>query len=81
MNPVEMELGALPDRHKHEITEPFVPGHMDGRVGGDLLELEPLGCLHHVRTHGPVQPLCFQRGRVVCEHFQKHDDVRILPVS
>jgi hypothetical protein len=47
-------LGALGSRHKHKIAEAFVPGHVDGRVGWHLFELEPLGCLHHVRSNGPI---------------------------
>ena len=64
-------LETLPGRHKHEIAKPFVAGHMDGRIGRDLFELEPLRCLYHLRAHGPIEPLCFQCGRVVGEHFQK----------
>ena len=51
-------------------------GHVDGRVGWDLFKLEPLGCLHHVRAHGPVEPFCFQSSRVVGEHFQKCSGVK-----
>lgn len=58
-------------RHKHKIAEPFVSGHVDGRAGRDLFELEPFGRLHHLGSHGPVQPFCFQSGGVVGEHFQK----------
>ncbi len=60
-----MPLGALAGRHKYEIAKAFVAGHVDGRVGWDLFELEPLGCLHHVSAHGPVEALCFQCGRAL----------------
>ena len=71
MNSDKKRSGALPSRHKHEIAEAFVAGHVDGCVGWDLLELEPLGGLHHVSAHGPIEPLCFQRGGIVGEHSQK----------
>ncbi len=58
-------------RNKHEIAEAFVTGHVDGGIGRHLLKLEPLGRLHHVSAHGPIEPLCFQCGDVVGEHFQK----------
>ena len=59
MDPEEIGLGALPGRHKHKIAEAFVTGHMDRRIGWDLFEPEPLGSLHHVSSHGPVEPFCF----------------------
>ncbi len=52
-------LGPLGGRHKHEIPEPLVISHVDGHIGLDLLKFEPFCGLHHVRAHGPVEPLCF----------------------
>jgi hypothetical protein len=52
-------------RDKQKIAEPFVAGHVDGRIGEDLFEREPLDCLHHLRAQGSIEPFCFQRSCVV----------------